>query len=42
MDRIVEVVISVGILAIFGLLVWVMSPKHPERIENLRKKIFSE
>jgi len=31
---------AIFILAIFGLIAWVMSPKHPERIENLRKKIF--
>ena len=42
MDTIVEVIISLGILALFGWLVWVMNPMHPERIENLRKKIFSE
>lgn len=31
---------AIFILAIFGLMAWVMSPKHPERIEKLRKKIF--
>ncbi len=31
---------AIFILAIFGLIAWVMSHKHPERIENLCKKIF--
>jgi len=41
MGAVVEVILSLGILVIFILLVWVMNPKHPERIENLRKRIFS-
>jgi len=38
--RIVVAVEIIIILAIFGFMLWIMSPKHPERIENLRKKIF--
>lgn len=41
MGTAVEVVLSLGILAVFILLVWVVNPRHPERIENLRKRIFS-
>ena len=37
MNAVLEAIL---ILSIFGLIAWVMSPKHPERIENLRKKIF--
>ena len=41
MGTAVEVILSLGILVVFILLIWVMNPKHPERIENLRKRIFS-
>lgn len=37
---IVEIVLSLGILTLFVYMLWLFNPKHPERAENLCKKIF--